>query len=98
MPDAPGRVEAHREWDRIQDTHDVVYLVKHLAYEIAFAIPKILPNRPLTERALVLARFTQQEQMRDIIFELADMEDFHDDLSCLLEYIWRERARRRHSL
>jgi hypothetical protein len=47
---------------------------------------------------LVLVRFIQQNQMRDITFELAQIEDFREDLSRLLEYIWQERARRLQSL
>ena len=98
MPDTPERREAHSEWVRLRDTHDVVYLVKHLAYEITLAVPKLPPNGPQTERALVLVRFIQQNQMRDITFELAQIEDFREDLSRLLEYIWQERARRLQSL
>jgi hypothetical protein len=80
--------------ERIDATHDLVYLAKHPFYE--FALTRSTPSYPdsSSEQPLVQLRFTSQPPHPGIALTLTGLEHFHDALGRLLDYVKQERARR----
>jgi hypothetical protein len=79
--------------ERIDATHDLVYLAKHPFYE--FALTRSAPSLPglSPEPPLVHLRFTNQPQQPGVVLTLAGLAQFHDALSRLLDYVEQERSR-----
>jgi hypothetical protein len=77
----------------VDATPDVIYFTKHPLYE--FMLEKSAPNTPdpRAQPPLVQLRFTGQPQPQGIRLPLAALEQFHDALSRLLDYVKQERAR-----
>jgi hypothetical protein len=78
---------------RIDATHDLVYLAKHPSYE--FALTKSTPfyADSSSEPALVQLRFTSQPSHPGIALTLTGLEQFHGALGRLLDYVKQERTR-----
>jgi hypothetical protein len=80
--------------ERFDASHDVFYLTKHPLYELA--LEKSAPITPDvgSQTPLVQVRFTAQAQQQGIRLPLVALEQFHDALSRLLDYVQQEHARR----
>ena len=80
--------------ERVDASHDIVYLTKHPLYELV--LEKSAPITPElgSQPALGQVRFTMQAQQQGIILPVAALEQFHDALSRLQDYVQQERARR----
>jgi hypothetical protein len=79
--------------DPVDATPEVIYFTKHPLYE--FVLEKsapIIPD-PRSQPPLVQLRFTCQPQQQGIRLPLTALEQFHDALSRLLDYVKQERAR-----
>jgi hypothetical protein len=76
------------------EPHDIVYLAKHPCYEVALS--KSTPARPYPsqESPMVQLRFTNQPHRQGIVLTLDALEQFHDALSRLIDYVKREHERR----
>jgi hypothetical protein len=76
------------------EPHDIVYLAKHPYYEVALS--KLTPARPYPgqESPMVQLRFTNQPHRQGIVLTLDALEQFHDALSQLIDYVKREHERR----
>lgn len=96
---SPEHPQNDVEWERIEQTHQVVYLVKRAAYEFAFRVPKTRVGFLGAARAFFHVRFTKEtRQPQSVVLSLEELEDFYDGLSGLMEYLRYERERRRPKL
>jgi hypothetical protein len=76
------------------EPHDIVYLAKHPFYEVALSKPTPARTCPSQGPAMVQLWFTNQPHRQGIVLTLEALEQFHDALSCLIEYVKREQERR----
>jgi hypothetical protein len=98
MPSSPKRMEPDPAWKSDRATYQIMYLAKRPSYEFIFAIPENHPLFLSAEQALFQLRFKDQRQAHEIVLTLAELEDFYDKLSQLVEYIRAERERRSRHL
>lgn len=77
----------------VDATREVNYFTKHPLYE--FMLEKATPTTPdpRSQLPLVQLRFTGQSQQQGVRLPLTVLEQFHDALSRLLDYVKQERAR-----
>jgi hypothetical protein len=80
--------------ERVEASHDVFYLTKHPLYELALEKSAPVTLDLGSQTPLVHVRFTAQAQQQGIRLPLAVLEQFHDALSRLLDYVQQEHARR----
>jgi hypothetical protein len=94
----PERPDGDIDWERLEDSHHVVYLVKRPAYTFVLAKPRALP--PVLGAALVsfLIRPTDTRQTCCIALSLSELSALCKDLHQLMEYMLQERAKRRGQL
>jgi hypothetical protein len=85
-------VDAAFDWDRISETHEIVYLVKRSTYELLFAIPRRRACYLGEDRPLFQVRFKYPYQIPGLIFGIEEVEDFYDGLSQLMEYVQMEQG------
>src|SRR5918996_4016834 len=78
----------------VNATHDVLYFTKHPLYEFMLEKATPITPDPRSQPPLVQLRFTGQPQQQGIRLPLTALEQFHDALSRLLDYVKQERARR----
>jgi hypothetical protein len=91
---SPEHADTEFDWDRLRETHEIMYVVKRPAYEFCFAVPRKQANRVGEERPLVHVRFKDQAQTPGLVLEISQMEDFFEGLSRLMEYVRAEQAKR----
>ena len=94
MPGSPDRMDADGHKEPPGTTHRVMYLVKRPSYDFVFAIPKDDALFLNTDRAIFQVCFKGQRQSRSFVLNLEELQEFHDGLSCLMEYIRTERDKR----
>jgi hypothetical protein len=90
----PENVDMQFDWDRMLETHEIIYVVKRPFYEFCFAVPRERATRLHQERPRLLIRFKDQCQMLGLVLEIGQIEDFFEGLSRLMEYVRAEEARR----
>ena len=95
---SPENLDAEFDWDRLVETHEIMYVVKRPAYEFCFAVPRKRTHCLREERPLLQLRFKDPGQMPGLILEIDQMEDFFEGLSRLIEYIRAEEAKRQAQL
>jgi LytR cell envelope-related transcriptional attenuator len=78
---------------RIDTTHDIIYHAKHPFYELALEKSALVSRDPRVPPALLQLRFTEQPRQEGIVLPLAALEQFHDALGRLIDYIKQERGR-----
>jgi hypothetical protein len=76
------------------EPHDIVYLAKHPSYEVALSKPTPARTCPSREPPRVQLWFTNQPHRQGIVLTLEALEQFHDALSRLIDYVKREHERR----
>jgi len=91
---SPEHADTEFDWDRLKDTHEIMYAVKRAAYEFCLAVPKRRATHLREERPLVHVRFKDQGQMPGLVLEIGQMEDFFEGLCRLMEYVRAEEAKR----
>jgi hypothetical protein len=79
--------------ERVDVTHDIIYLAKHPLYEFVLERSAPISAELRSQPSPVQLRFTGQPQQQGIVLPLAALERFHEALSRLLDYIKQERAR-----
>src|SRR5262245_46108045 len=77
----------------VDATPDVIYFTKHPLYEFILEKSAPITPDPRVQPPLVQLRFTGQPQPQGIRLPLATLEQFHDALSRLLDYVKQERDR-----
>jgi hypothetical protein len=82
------------DWEHLEDSHHVVYLVKRPAYAFVFAVPRIPPPTLGAELAFFRIRFMDTPQPCDIALGLSELEGLYKDLHLLMEYMRQEREKR----
>jgi hypothetical protein len=92
------RPDGDIDWQHVEDSHHVVYLVKRPAYAFVFAAPRILPLTLGAELAFFRIRFMDTPQTCDIALGLGELKDLYKDLHLLMEYMRQEREKRRGQL
>jgi hypothetical protein len=96
---SPEHPQNDVDWERIEQTHHVVYLVKRAAYEFEFRVPKTRVGFLGAARAFFHVRFKKEtRQPQSFVLSLEELEDFYDGLSGLMEYLRYERERHRPEL
>jgi hypothetical protein len=80
--------------ERVDATHDIIYLAKRPLYEFLLERSAPTSQDPGSQSLLVQLRFTGASQQPSIALSLAALEQFHDDLGRLLDYVRQERARK----
>jgi hypothetical protein len=78
---------------RIDTSHDIIYQAKHPFYELALERSALVSRDPGVPPALLQLRFTEQPRQQGIVLPLAALEQFHDALGRLVDYIKQERGR-----
>jgi hypothetical protein len=78
---------------RVDTTHDIIYHAKHPLYEFALERSALISRDPRSQPSLVQLRFRDQPQQQGIVLPLAVLEQFHDALGRLIDYIRQERGR-----
>lgn len=86
-----GNIDADVVLKRLENTHDVVYMVRRFSYEFVFAVPKVPHEFLSDERPVFLVHFKNEGQIQGFIFDPEELEDFHAGLDQLMEYVRRER-------
>jgi hypothetical protein len=94
MPGSPKRMDADSAGKSQGAAYQVVYLTKRLSYEFVFTIPEDPPLFHSANQALLQMRFKDQHQVREVVLDLDELEDFYEGLSQVVEYIKAERERR----
>ena len=89
------RLDGDIDWEHLDDSHHVVYLVKRPAYAFVFVVPRVLPLTLGAEAAFFRIHFTDTRQTCDIAFGLVELEDLYKDLHLLMEYMRQEREKGR---
>jgi hypothetical protein len=79
--------------ERVDATHDVIYLAKNPLYEVVLERSAPITPDLRSQPSSVQLRFTGQPQQQEIMLPLAALEQFHDAVSRLLDYLRQERAR-----
>jgi hypothetical protein len=98
MRSSPEDVDTEYNWDRIMETHEIMYLVKRSSYEFYFAVPRKQVAQLSEDRPLLQVRFKEQCQISGLVLKIEEMEDFFDGLSRLMEYVRAEEAGRQEQL
>jgi hypothetical protein len=98
MRSSPENVDTEYDWDRIMETHEIMYLVKRSSYEFCYAVPRKQVAQLSEECPLLQVRFKEQCQISGLVLKIEEMEDFFDGLSRLIEYVRAEEARRQEQL
>jgi hypothetical protein len=93
MTPSPENVDTEVDWERIMETHEIMYLVKRPSYEFCFAVPRRQTTRPGGERPIVQVRFKDQWQMPGLVLEIGEIRDFFEGLSRLMDYVHAEEVR-----
>jgi hypothetical protein len=91
-------MDADSAWKSHWATYQVMYLAKRPSYQFIFAIPADHPLFLSTDRALCQMWFKDQRQTHDVVLNLAELEDFYEGLTQLVEYIKAEREKRDRQL
>jgi hypothetical protein len=78
---------------RMGTAHDIIYHAKHPFYELALEKSALVSRDSGVPPALLQLRFTEQPRQQGIVLPLAALEQFHDALSRLIDYIKQERGR-----
>jgi hypothetical protein len=78
---------------RIDTMDDIIYHAKHPFYELALEKSALVSRDPGVPPALLQLRFTEQPQQQGPMLPLTALEQFHDALSRLIDYIKQERGR-----
>jgi hypothetical protein len=76
------------------EPHDIVYLAKHPYYEVALSKSTPARTYPSQESPMVQLWFANQPHRQGIVLTLEALEQFHDALSRLIDYVKREHERR----
>jgi hypothetical protein len=76
------------------EPHDIVYLAKHPCYEVALSKSTPAPTCPSQESPMVQLWFTNQPHRQGVVLTWDALEQFHDALSRLIDYVKREHERR----
>jgi hypothetical protein len=92
------RADDDIDWEHLEESHHVVYLVKRPAYAFVFAVPRIPPLTLGAEPTFFRIRFTDTRQTCDIALGLGELEDLYKDLHLLMEYMRQEREKGRGRL
>jgi hypothetical protein len=98
MRSSPKNVDTEYDWDRIMETHEIMYLVKRSSYEFCLAVPRRQVTHLSEGRPLLQVRFKEQCQTSGLVLKIEEMEDFFDELSRLMEYVRAEEDRRQEQL
>lgn len=78
-----------------RDTLDVMCLVKRHAYELTLAIPHAPQVQICRRQPHVYVRLKAPGQAAGFILDLPDVERLYEDLRQMLEYLQRERRKRK---
>jgi hypothetical protein len=76
---------------------DVVYLAKHPCYEVTLRKPALSSTAMSSEPPVAQLWFTSQPHRHGVVLTLKALEQFHEAVSRLLDYIEQECARQRRS-
>lgn len=98
MPDTPERIDPPMGLEPIGEPYEVLYLVKRPAYQLILTVPTTAPSGPHAWGGLLRVRFIHEGQTCEMVLDLPHLEDFHNDLIRLWEYVERARARHRQSV
>ena len=93
MPVSPAKLDAPHGRPPSEETHDVMCLVKRHTYELAFAVPHSPDALARGAQPKVYIRVKTPCRTGQFIFDLADVERFHEDLQQMLEYMQSERQK-----
>jgi hypothetical protein len=91
-------VDTEFYWDRITETHEIMYVVKRPSYEFCFAVPKRRITLLREEQPLLQVRFKDLCHMPQLVLEIGQIEDFFEGLTRLMEYLHAEEAKRQRQL
>lgn len=80
--------------ERIDTAQAIVYLAKHPCYKVTLTRSMPSCSAPSPEPPLVELQFTSEPHQSGTVLTLAALEQFHDALSRLLDYIKQERVQR----
>ena len=95
---SPENLDAEFDWDRLMETHEIMYLVKRSSYEFSFAVPRKQVAQLSEDRPLLQVRFKEQCQIFGLVLKIEELEDFFDGLSRLIEYVHAEETGRQEQL
>jgi hypothetical protein len=79
--------------EHVDAPYDIIYLAKNPLYEFMLKRSTPVSPEPRSQPSLVQLQFMGQVQQQGIVLSLAALEQFHDALSRLLDYIKQECAR-----
>ena len=82
------------DWEHLEDSHHVVYLVKRPAYALVLAMPRTPPATSGEAQASCRLRLMDTRQTCDIALGLSQLVNLYEDLHQLLEYMLQEREKR----
>jgi hypothetical protein len=94
MSPLPERPDGAIDWEHLEDSHHIAYLVKRPAYTFILAVPKTLPRTLGAALASFRIRPTDARQTRDIALGMSELADLYKDLQQLMEYMLQEREKR----
>jgi hypothetical protein len=95
---SPENVDTEFDWDRITETHEIMYVVKRPSYEFCLVVPKRRATLLRQEQPLLQVRFKDLCQMPELVLEIGQIEDFFEGLTRLMEYVHAEEAKRQEQL
>jgi hypothetical protein len=78
----------------LEESHQVVYLVKRRAYAFVFAVPRTPLTMLGAQQAFLQMHFTDTCRTCDIALGQNDLEDLYESLLRLMEYMRQEREKR----
>ena len=87
-------VNTELDQQSILENYDIMYLARRPSYEFCLAIPRGRATHSGEERRLLHVRFKDQCQMPGLVLEVGQIGDFLEGLSCLMEYLRAEEAKR----
>jgi hypothetical protein len=90
----PERPDGDINWESLEDSHHVVYLVKRPTYTFVLAVPRTLPPTLGAALASFRIRATDTRHTCDIALGLSELADLYKDLHQLMEYMRQEREKR----
>jgi hypothetical protein len=94
----PEHGDAELEWEGVQSTHEIMYVVKRPSYELYLAVPRTPLPHPRQGQPLILLRVKRQGQPQSVVLELPELEDVFDGMERLLAYLGIEEAKRQARL
>jgi hypothetical protein len=81
----PERVDGDIDREPLDESYDVVYLVKRPAYTLVLAVPRTLPSPRDAALASCRIRVTDRRQTCHMALGLTELADFCKDLHQLIE-------------